>query len=110
LLDSAPPDAAPLPPPDFKAIAAYAQGLGVPKALISGPGEFVARARKAGLFVHGWTFRGENRYLAESFRRGSAPEARGNLAGEIAAALDRGMTGFFTDHPDVGRQVCQDRG
>jgi len=106
LLDSAPPDAAPLPPPDFKAIAAYAQGLGVPKALITGPGEFVARAREAGLFVHGWTFRGENLYLSPAFRSGTDPVARGNLAGEIAAALERGMTGFFTDQPDVGRQVC----
>lgn len=25
------------------------------------------------------------------------------------AALDRGMTGFFTDHPDVGRQTCSAR-
>ncbi len=107
LLDTAPPDAAPLPLPDFESIAVYAQGIGVPKALITGPGEFVAKAREAGLFVHGWTFRGENLYLAPAFHRGIDPVARGNLAGEIAAALERGMTGFFTDQPDVGRQVCQ---
>jgi glycerophosphoryl diester phosphodiesterase len=110
LLDIAPPGAAPLPPPDLASIAAYAQGVGAPKSLISESRNFVTNARKAGLFVHGWTFRGENQYLDEPFRRGGGPEVRGNLAGEIAAALDRGMTGFFTDHPDVGRRVCQERG
>jgi glycerophosphoryl diester phosphodiesterase len=110
LLDAAPPGAAALPPPDLAAIAAYAQGVGAPKSMITGPGKFVAKARKAGLFVHGWTFRGENLYLAQRYRRGSEPASRGNLAGEIAAALDLGMTGFFTDQPDVGRQVCQQRG
>jgi len=92
-----------------EAIAAYAQGVGAPKALITGSGQFVAQARQAGLFVHGWTFRAENLYLAPPYRRGTEPQARGNLAGEIAAALDLGMTGFFTDNPDVGRQVCQQR-
>ena len=94
-------------PPDFKSIAVYAHGLGVPKALITGPGELVARARDAGLFVHGWTFRAENHYLDSAFRQGTDPLARGDLAVEIIAALDRGMTGFFTDQPDVGRQACQ---
>ncbi len=100
----------PLPPPDLKAIATYADGIGAPKGLITGSSKIVAKARKAGLFVHGWTFRGENHYLAPPYQRGTESNARGNLAGKIAAALDQGMTGFFTDHPDVGRQVCQDRG
>ncbi len=107
LLETAPPDTAPTPQADLQAIAVYAAGVGVPKDWISGPGEFVARARQAGLFVHGWTFRAENDYVDAAFRQGTDPLARGNLAGEIMAALDRGMTGFFTDQPDVGRQACQ---
>ncbi len=107
LLETAPPDTATVPQPDLQAIAVYADGVGVPRDWITGPGEFVVRARQAGLFVHGWTFRGENHYLAPAFQQGTKSLARGNLAGEITAALDRGMTGFFTDHPDVGRQACQ---
>ncbi len=108
LLETAPPGATPLPPPDLAVIAAYAQGVGAPKTMITASSRFVAKARQAGLFVHGWTFRAENLYLTPSFQRGTEPNARGNLAGEISAALDQGMTGFFTDQPDVGRQVCQD--
>jgi len=78
LLDTAPPGTAPLPPPDLAAIATYAQGIGAPKSLITGSGTLVANARGAGLFVHGWTFRGENLYLAPPYRRGNEPEARGD--------------------------------
>lgn len=109
LIEGSLPGERPAPLPDYAAIAAYAQGIGAPKALIIGDATMVAAARKAGLFVHGWTFRAENEYLPEQFQSGRDPAARGNLAGEIAAALDRGMTGFFTDHPDVGRQVCSRR-
>lgn len=107
LLETAPPGTATVPQPDLEAIAVYADGVGVPKDWITGAGEFVARARQAGLLVHGWTFRGENHYLEPAFQRGTNPQARGNLAGEITAALNRGMTGFFTDQPDAGRQACQ---
>jgi len=106
LIEGTLPGSAPAPLPDFAAIATYAQGLGAPKALIMGEPAMMSGARKAGLFVHGWTFRAENEYLPEAFQRGTGPAARGDLAGEIAAALDRGMSGFFTDQPDVGRRAC----
>lgn len=109
LIEGAPPGGDPAPLPDLSAIAAYAQGVGAPKGLVMGEPALMSAARKAGLFVHGWTFRAENQYLAESFQRGSAPGARGELGGEIAAALDRGMSGFFTDQPDVGREICARR-
>jgi len=70
------------------------------------PTTLVGDAHARGLIVHGWTFRAENEYLPEAFQRGTGPAARGDLAGEIAAALDRGMSGFFTDQPDVGRRAC----
>ena len=104
LIEGSLPGEKPAPPPDLAGIAAYAQGVGAPKDLIMADPATMAAARKAGLFVHGWTFRAENEYLPDAFRAGRDPAARGDLAGEIAAALDRGMTGFFTDHPDVGRR------
>jgi glycerophosphoryl diester phosphodiesterase len=106
LIEGALPGSDPAPLPDFAAIATYAQGVGAPKTLILGEPAMMSGARKAGLFVHGWTFRAENEYLPEAFQRGTGPAARGDLGGEISAALDRGMTGFFTDHPDVGRRAC----
>ncbi len=106
LIGAAPPGGDPAALPDFSAIAAYAQGVGAPKNLVMDEPALMSGARKAGLFVHGWTFRAENEYLAESFQRGGEPADRGDLGGEIAAALDRGMSGFFTDQPDVGRRVC----
>lgn len=109
LIETSLPGEQPVPPPDLAAIATYAQGIGAPKGLIMADPAMMAAARKAGLFVHGWTFRAENEYLQDAFRVGRDPAARGDLAGEIAAALDRGMTGFFTDHPDVGRQACAAR-
>jgi len=109
LIEASLPEAKPLPPPDLAAIAAYAQGIGAPKSLIMADPALLVAAREAGLFVHGWTFRAENEYLQDAFRVGRDPAARGDLSGEIAAALDRGMTGFFTDHPDVGRQTCSAR-
>jgi len=97
-------------PPDFAAIASYANGVGLPKDMILATDpDLVTAARAAGLFVHGWTFRSENEYLPPDRRRGADPAGRGDVEGELAAALDRGMTGFFTDQPDVGRLVCAGR-
>ena len=58
-------------------------------------------AHLAGLTVIGWTFRQENRYLPLQYRSGTAPNAPGDLAGEINAFLTAGMDSFFTDNPDV---------
>ena len=109
LVEGAPADEPPLPLPDFAAIAGYADLIGAPKGLILGNSAFMSGARAAGLAVPGWTFRGENAYLAAPFRRGEERTAPGDLAGEIEAALAAGMTGFFTDQPDVGRAVCDRR-
>ncbi len=94
---------------DLAAIARYAQGVGAPKQMIFSGSSFVTAARAAGLEIHGWTFRAENTYLEARFQRGSLPSGRGNLAGEIDAALKQGMVAFFTDQPDVGRAVCDRR-
>ena len=58
-------------------------------------------AHRAGLEVHGWTFRRENQFLPAEFRSSADPNAVGDLVGEIRAFLDAGMDGFFTDNPDI---------
>ena len=79
-------------------IARYASGIGPNKALVEG-GSLVADAHAAGLGVHPWTYRAENRFLAPRF---AGPGGRGDLSGEIAAALRLGIDGFFTDYPAIG--------
>ena len=86
-------------------VARYAWGIGPDKAMLwdgARASALVADAHAAGLRVHPWTFRAENGFLAPAFRRGDAPAAHGDLAGEIAAALAQGVDGFFTDFPATG--------
>lgn len=59
----------------------------------------VADAHYAGLEVHPWTFRPENYFLAQAFRRGHSPLARGDAAGEIRLYLETGIDGLFSDSP-----------
>jgi glycerophosphoryl diester phosphodiesterase len=109
----------------LRAIAAYAQGVGVDKhgfiipldareRLAPGSAtDFVARAHAAGLFAHAYTFRAENHYLPANFRSDipgkPRPAAPGDAAGEIRAFLAAGIDGFFTDQPDIGREACRGR-
>ena len=92
----------------LRAIARYAWGIGPDKAQLwrgEGPTMLVRDAHAAGLRVHPWTFRAENRFLPPRYRRGDDPDARGDLAGEIAAGLRLGIDGFFTDYPGIGVAV-----
>jgi glycerophosphoryl diester phosphodiesterase len=95
-------------------IARYADGVGVCKDVLiprdqagnlTNPSAVIGDAHDAGLVVHGWTFRLENRFLPTSFRSGADLEAPGDMAGELAVFLDAGMDGFFTDQPDAGSAV-----
>ncbi len=86
-------------PEGLRAVARYAWGIGPNKAML-GDGALVRDAHGAGLRVHPWTYRAENRFLGPLFRRDGS--AHGDLAGEIAAALDLGIDGFFTDFPAIG--------
>lgn len=88
-------------PQGLRRVARYAWGIGPNKAML-GEGALVRNAHAAGLRVHPWTFRAENRFLAPAFRRGEDPAAHGDLAGEIGAALRLGVDGFFTDFPLIG--------
>ncbi len=80
---------------NLELIARYAQGVGVSK---QGFEAYYQQARELGMEVHAYTFRGEEKFL-------TAP----SLEEEINRHLDAGLTGFFTDNPDVGRVVCDKR-
>ncbi len=100
-------------PAGLAEIARYAQIVAPEKSMLLAPdaaGELDAAratsllsdAHAAGLRVHVYTFRAENAFLPAPLRRGSAPEAIGDLEREIQSFLALGVDGFFSDHPDAG--------
>ncbi len=83
-------------PSGLKAISRYAGGVGLCKKLMiprDGDGRLltptpvIADAHRAGLIVHGWTFRRENAFLPAQFRSSADPAGAGDLAGEIEVFL-----------------------
>jgi glycerophosphoryl diester phosphodiesterase len=95
-------------PAGMKAIALYANGVGVAKAMIlprdsadalAAPTTLVADAHKAGLKVHVWTFRAENAFLPKPLRSGTNPADHGDLASEVKRFTAQGIDGLFSDHP-----------
>ena len=104
-------------PEGIAQVAQYAQGLGMPKygfaMTVEGDtltaNALVKSAHAAGLVVHIYTFRAENYFLPAPFQSSPDMAAHGDLAAEINAFLDIGIDGFFVDHPDIGRAVCDAR-
>jgi len=87
-------------------IAEYADGIGPYKHLIvpvdkdkklQSTTSLVDDAHAAGLIVHAWTFRNEERYLA--------PDYNGNPQAEYEQFFQLGVDGVFTDFPDVAVTV-----
>lgn len=100
----------------LKEIASYANAVGPEKHLIipiqpngsvsmADATGFVRDAHAAGLAVHAYTFRAENRFLPGNYRLGTDANALGNMKTEIQAFLAYGIDGFFTDQPDIGVQA-----
>jgi glycerophosphoryl diester phosphodiesterase len=88
-------------PAGLREVATYAAGVGVHKSLLlDDPGRLVTDAHAAGLVVHAWTLRDENRFLRPDHRIGDDPHARGDSEAQTVALLDAGVDGVFTDHPD----------
>lgn len=94
-------------PAGLMAIAKYADGVGVAKAMViprdadgtlAKPTALVADAHKAGLAVHVWTFRRENYFLPAEHRAGPDPRSAGDLAAEIRTFLATGIDGLFSDN------------
>jgi glycerophosphoryl diester phosphodiesterase len=101
-------------PAGLARIRRYADGIGPEKGLlipldgnrelhVANATSLVADAHAAGLVVHPYTFRAENRFLPSNLRRGEDPIALGDVVSEIRVFLSIGVDGFFTDHPDRGR-------
>jgi len=86
-------------PRGLKAIALYADGVGVEKALLTA--RLVAEAHAAGLAVHAWTYRAENAFLPPALRRGEDPALHGDMTAELRAAFALGIDGVFSDFPDL---------
>ena len=89
-------------------IATYADAIGPHKWMVVQFGPegrkdtgLARRARAAGLGIHVWTLRAENEFLPPELRSSGDAAARGNLDAEIRALLDAGITGFFSDQPDL---------
>jgi glycerophosphoryl diester phosphodiesterase len=67
---------------------------------------FVTDAHAAGLVVHPWTFRAENYFLAEDYRKGQSADPtylaqHGDLIAEIQAFMAAGVDGVFSDFPGI---------
>ncbi|QBX56200.1 hypothetical protein EXE58_12460 [Nocardioides seonyuensis] len=95
-----------LTPAGLAEVATYADGLGANKYVViprgaTTPTAVVDDAHAEGLVVHVWTMRRENQFMDARFRRGTDPNAPGDLAAEVRVFLDAGVDGLFADHPDV---------
>ena len=94
--------------PGLREIATYADAIGPHKWMVVQFGAegardtgLARRARAAGLGIHVWTLRAENEFLPVALRSPGDAAALGDLKSEIHALLDAGITGFFSDHPDL---------
>lgn len=94
-------------PAGLAEIATYADGVGPNKRLIVpadaagkllSPTTLVEDAHRAGLQVHPWTFRSDERFLA--------PEYGGDPAREYAQFFALGVDGVFSDFPDVAARAA----
>jgi len=93
-------------PEELARIAEYADGIGPHKRLVierdaagrhASATSLVADAHAAGLFVHVWTLRDENRYLPADLRIGDDPAGRGDAEAECLAFYATGVDGVFSD-------------
>ena len=101
----------------LREIAGYAQGIGptldlvIPKDAngdLTTPTTLVADAHKVGLILHPYTMRNENPFLPTSFRRGTDPDAYGDVFGAYRTYFATGIDGVFTDNPDTGLLARED--
>ena len=89
-------------------IASYADAIGPHKWMVVNfaGGKAVdtglaRRARAKRLGIHVWTLRAENEFLPVDLRSPGDAAVLGDMQTEIQALLDAGITGFFSDFPDL---------
>ncbi|MBA8947287.1 glycerophosphodiester phosphodiesterase [Streptomyces calvus] len=104
-------------PEGLKEIASYADGIGptldlvIPRdsaGRLTEPTTLVRDAHRAGLILHPYTLRNENPFLPADFRKGTDPDAYGDVFGAYRAYFATGIDGVFTDHPDTGLLARED--
>ncbi|SNX57119.1 glycerophosphoryl diester phosphodiesterase [Streptomyces sp. TLI_55] len=104
-------------PAGLREIAGYAQGIGptldlvIPKDAngdLTTPTTLVADAHKVGLILHPYTMRNENPFLPTSFRKGTDPDAYGDVFGAWKTYFATGIDGVFTDNADTGLLARED--
>lgn len=103
-------------PDGLRQVRAYADAIGpsntdlIPRdasGAWQAPTSLIDDAHAAGLLVHSYTCRPENRFLPRQLRNDAGDDARnpeGSIA-EIRRYLDLGLDGFFTDDPALGRRA-----
>ncbi|WP_139977759.1 glycerophosphodiester phosphodiesterase [Nocardioides litoris] len=93
----------------LQAVRRYADWVGPEKSQVlprnaagatSTPSSLVRDAHRTGLRVVVYTVRDENQFLPTDYRRGTDPNAKGDVLGEATAYLDAGVDGIFGDFPD----------
>ncbi|SCD87248.1 glycerophosphodiester phosphodiesterase [Streptomyces sp. PpalLS-921] len=104
-------------PAGLKWIASFAQGIGptldlvIPKdaaGRLTEPTTLVADAHAKGLVLHPYTLRNENTFLPADFRRGTDPNAYGDVFGAFRAYFATGIDGIFSDNPDTALLAAAD--
>ncbi|MBB1244682.1 glycerophosphodiester phosphodiesterase [Streptomyces durbertensis] len=104
-------------PKGLRWIAGFAQGIGptldlvIPRdseGRLTRPTALVRDAHQRGLVLHPYTMRNENSFLPADFRRGSDPNAYGDVFGAYRAYFETGIDGIFTDNPDTALLAAED--
>ncbi len=94
----------------LKEISRYADWVAPVKELVlprnaagatTEPTSVVRDAHRSGLKVVIWTLRVENQFLPTNFRRGTDPNAPGDMFGETLTFLEAGVDAVFSDNPDI---------
>jgi glycerophosphoryl diester phosphodiesterase len=104
-------------PAGLKEISTYADVLGPDKAQIfprdaagnsGAPTTLVSDAHDAGLTVVPYTVRAENQFLPAQYRRGTDPNAFGDVFAEFADLYGTGIDGLFSDQTDLAFAALED--
>lgn len=104
-------------PPGSSGSCGFAQGIGptldlvIPRdgaGRLTTPTTLVADAHARGLVLHPYTMRNENTFLPADFRRGTDPNAYGDVFGALRVYFEAGIDGIFSDNPDTALLAAAD--